>query len=390
MSLFDRLFPGRGTAAEAKRAESRGDLARAIELWIEARAPEEAARLMILRGDTEIDPRLRLQHYAQAAMTATDGSALHKQARTKKASLRLALAEGAPVSATTRRDLLEAAKELEELGDAARAAEAYALLKDTEGQARALVQGGQVEALEALLATEQHKTDEERRLQQAHEEIAALVLSGRRREALATAERLATRRPLDLSSRKPLESLRARRLAGGVCHLLVCQRPLHLSLDEELVIGREGSLVVHSAALSRRHLSIARRGGAILVSDLGSRNGTLLRGMRISSTIPLGEGLELMLGGEVPVMITKADVGVEVQVAGETVLASFGPYPLGIESWRLERAIDGWVELVSDRRAPAYGGEIALAERTTLLLGDRVAKSRGGETVFEVLYDAPT
>jgi hypothetical protein len=380
MSLFDRLFPGRGTAAEAKRAESRGDLAHAIELCVEAREPEEAARLMILRGDSETDPRLRLQFYAQAATTATLGTPFQRQARAKRASLRLALATDAPVSATTRRDLLEAAKELEELGETDRAAEAYALLHDTEGQARALVQGGQVEELETLLASEQSKADEDRRRHQAHAEVETLILTGRRREALAQAELLGA------SARERIDLLRSRRVAGGICRLLVLAQPITLLLDDEVVIGRtEGSLVVRSAALSRKHLAIAKKGGVAVVRDLGSRNGTLLRGMRIAGALPVGEGLELQLGGEVDMKMSPVLNGLEVRMGGERYLAPLGPFHLGIESWRVERASDGWVELVTEAGAPAYRADMALAARTTLLVGDRFAQARGGEVVLEIV-----
>ena len=72
--MFDRLLKsisGKGrAAAAARKAEARGELAKAAELFVEADEPEEAARVMVLRGDAETDPRLRLQHYTQAAATA--------------------------------------------------------------------------------------------------------------------------------------------------------------------------------------------------------------------------------------------------------------------------------------------------------------------------------
>jgi hypothetical protein len=388
MRLFERLFPARGTAAEARKAELRGELVRAIELWSEADEPGQAARVMILRGDSETDARLRLQHYTQAAATAPEGSPVQREARTKRASLRLAFAGDAPVSATTRRELLEAAKELEELGEADRAAEAYALLKDTEGQARALVQGGHVEQLETLLTAEQSRTDEERRRSAAYAEVETLTSTGRRREALAAAERLAMGAASDASARERVSSLRARRVTG-LCRLLVSGRPLSVVMDEEVVIGRsEGALVVRSAALSRRHLSIARRAHEFVVQDLGSRNGTLLRGMRIAGALPVGDGLELMLGGEVRLVVKPAQGQpdlLDIEVGGEQLLASFGNLHLGISEWRLERASDGWVELVTPEGAHPYAGDLSMASRTTLLVGDRIAVKRGGEAALEVL-----
>jgi hypothetical protein len=389
MSLLDRLFPSRGAVAEARKAELRGDLVRAIELWSEADDPGQVARVMLLRGDSETDARLRLQHYVQAATTAPDGSDIQRQARVKRASLRLALATDASVSATTRRELIEAAKEFEELGEADRAAEAYGLLKDTEGQARALVQGGQVEQLETLLATEQDKTDEERHRAKAHAEVETLLSTGRRREALAAAERLAMEGSGDASARERVQSLRSRRLGAGVCRLLISGRPLHLLMGEEVVLGRaEGSLLIRSVALSRRHLAIVRGEGAFQVRDLETRNGTLLRGMRMVGPMPVGDGLELMLGGQVRVVLSPSSTppdALDIQVGGERYLAPLGPLRLGVVGWRLERASDGWIELVTDEATPPYVNDLVMVSRTTLLVGDRIAPSRGGQAALEVL-----
>jgi hypothetical protein len=388
MGLFDRLLRRRGALSDARRAELRGDLPGAAELWAEAGRLDEVARIMLLRGDAEPDPRQRLQHYTQAVATAPARSRVAKQARVKRASLTIALAGDGTVSAATRKDLLEAAKDLEDLGEADRAAEAYALVRDTEGEARALVQAGQVERLETLLTAEQSKTSGERLRSQAHGEIETLTMTGRRREALAAAERLTQGAIVDPSARERIHGLRARR-AAGLCRVILSGRPLNLILDDVLVVGRtEGSLVVSSAALSRKHLEIVRSGGVVVVRDLGSRNGTLLRGMRIAGALPVGEGLSLLLGGEM-----KLEVGpspsmkdaLDVEVGGQRYVASLGPARLGVGSWRLERADDEWIELVTEDTPQAFLGDMAMSSRTTLLVGDRMSASRGGPTVLEVL-----
>src|SRR4051812_32931483 len=72
--LWRKLFGARGVLAEARRSEARGELARATELYVEANAPLEACRLVMLRAEAEVDPRARLALYVQAAFIAPDGS----------------------------------------------------------------------------------------------------------------------------------------------------------------------------------------------------------------------------------------------------------------------------------------------------------------------------
>jgi hypothetical protein len=374
MGLFNHLFGGRP---------------RAVELWAEADRPEEAARLMILRGDAEPDARQRLVHYAQAALMAPSGSEFGRSARVKKASLTLLLASDAPVSAVARRDLLDAAKELEAAGEDEKAADAYRLVRDIEGEARALTQAGNVDKLETLLSAEHQKGQEERRRHHVHGEIESLVACGKRREALSVAERLAQTAPIDLAASELAQALRARRLLGPLFRIVLFGKPIHVVLGDEVVLGRtEGALTIPSHAMSRRHVAIARVDGKVVLRDLASRNGTRLRGMRIAEGVPVGDGLEVALGGEVSLGVTPSEVwvgAVDIHVGGETYVAPLGSARLGIGEWRLESAADPWIELVTEDRPPAYQGALALSARTTLLAGDALSVTRGGETALEIV-----
>ncbi len=53
-------------------------------------------------------------------------------------------------------------------------------------------------------------------------------------------------------------------------------------LGEELIIGRAGNLAIPDARVSRRHARIYRRGGAYLIEDLGSSNGTYVNEVKLS------------------------------------------------------------------------------------------------------------
>jgi hypothetical protein len=144
--------------------------------------------------------------------------------------------------------------------------------------------------------------------------------------------------------------------------------------------------------VSRQHLTIARRGEDVVVRDLGTRNGTLLRGLALAGEVRVGEGLELRLGKEVPLVVRPTDElpgAVALELAGARYVAPLGPARLGVGAWRLERGVDGWIELATDDDPPAFAGALRLAARVTLISGDRVARERGGEPVFEVRDGAP-
>jgi len=394
LDRFMRVF-GEGRLADAaRRAELKGDLARAIELWGEAERPDEAARVMVLRGDAEVAPSARMQHYIQAATTAPDGSPVKRDAQKKRALLTVRLAEGGALSAAARHDVLAAAKDLEDLGEPARAAEAYRVAGDHEGEARALAQAGEVDHLEHLLATEQHRERTARRRQESFADIAMMVACGRRREALVTADALAKNGDDRLAIGRA-DAIRARKVDGTIVRVRLAGKPMAIVLGDDVTIGRtEGSLLIPSHAVSRRHVRIAREGDAVVVSDLGSRNGTRIRGIPISGSIPVGDGVDLSLGKDVSLRVAPADElpgAIAIDTGGRRFIAPLGKAALAPFGWRLERtghagsAIDpAWVELVSDVGS-AFLGDVAVVERTTLLVGDAIASQRGGPAVLEIV-----
>jgi hypothetical protein len=390
--LFDRFSgKGRDAAVAARRAELEGDLATAARHWAEAGRAEDAARVTLLRGDAETDGGKRLQHYVQAVALAPEGSEVRTAARRKRALLAVAIARGGAMTATARLDLAFAAQELEALGASTDAAEAYALAGDAEGEARALVQAGEIERLEDVLDREERKARGERQRHAAHGEVQRLLSSGRRREALARAEAWVAGAPEDATAADELKSLHARRVTGPSVTVDLRGARLPLLLGDEVIVGRtEGTILVASHAVSRRHLSIARVDGAVVVRDLGSRNGTELRGMRIAGALPVvpADGLELKLGGEVPVRIgASTDLAcpaVTIEVAGTRYVAPLGAALLGVGAWRLETSADGWLELVTDDAPIAYLGASRLEPRVSLLSGDAIASAAGEPSVLRV------
>lgn len=93
-------------------------------------------------------------------------------------------------------------------------------------------------------------------------------------------------------------------------HLFWNRRTLPL-VEGENVIGRDESCEarVEAAGVSRRHARVVAQDGRFTLEDLGSKNGTHLRGARLVSPVPLQDGDEFRLGqtpvvfrirGEVP------------------------------------------------------------------------------------------
>ena len=66
----------------------------------------------------------------------------------------------------------------------------------------------------------------------------------------------------------------------------------------ENVLGREpvAAVFIDDATVSRHHARILVAGGRACLEDLGSKNGTWLRGLRIAGSEPLADGDDLRIG----------------------------------------------------------------------------------------------
>ncbi len=378
----------------ARAAELRGELSLAATLLAEAGYRDEAARVIILRGDAEADAPARLRHYAHAAAIAPPGSRLRGEARRKHSLTVVRMASLAPLTTASRYDLARAAEELEAMQDFAGAAEAYAQAGDSEGQARMLERGGDIDGLEALLDRERARERDAAVVRGTRSAFALLVASGQRREAVDMA-----RTSGDPGVRQQGRDLERRRLARSILHAVLRGQGIVLALGDEVLIGRarEASeptptaraaiVTVLSPVVSRSHLAVRRRHGTIVVQDVGSSHGTFLGETRLTGEAPVGAGIGLRLGREAGVIVRPTEVvtgAVAIEAAGVSVVAALGPARLGIGRWRLERAEDGWVELVTDDDPPAFAGSLQLAARITLVAGDAIASERGGACVLEI------
>ncbi len=96
----------------------------------------------------------------------------------------------------------------------------------------------------------------------------------------------------------PDEPPPAQASAGRLAYRLLFEdREISLRPGENL-LGRvdEGVVWIDSPSVSRRHARICVEGGQAMLEDLGSKNGTFLRGRQISAPVPLADGDEIRLG----------------------------------------------------------------------------------------------
>ena len=71
-----------------------------------------------------------------------------------------------------------------------------------------------------------------------------------------------------------------------------------MRVGEELTIGRSPSadLQLHGDGVSRMHARLRKVDGRVHVEDLGSRNGTLVNGLRVTEPRALSDGDQIQVG----------------------------------------------------------------------------------------------
>ena len=82
-----------------------------------------------------------------------------------------------------------------------------------------------------------------------------------------------------------------------VCRLVLERREIELA-EGENVVGRDRGVAVwiDDVAVSRHHARIVVGAGRATIEDLGSKNGTLVRGERIAGRVPLSDGDTIVVG----------------------------------------------------------------------------------------------
>jgi hypothetical protein len=391
---MDRLRGKHRKAERARQTELSGDLAAAVELYLAAELPDDAARVLLLRVDAERDPERRLALAAQAARIG-EGTPHGDRAHKRKALLSFGLLK-ASAGAAMQGELLEVAAELERAGEWRAAAEAFALAGDTDAEIRVLKDAGDIGGLETRLRETSDRARKERDRGMLLRRIADLDSIAERREALRIANEwlVAVRTkgeapgPEDELVSVEIDRIERRLLRGPSVMLEIGGTLRRCVLGSEVTVGRaRADIVVHSSAVSRQHLKLCRRDGVAQIVDLSTRNGTLLAGARVSGTLDLRGEIELELAGQVRCRLRAEDgEPAVVEIAGETYVVPLGPLRVG--HFEIVDAHDGDQNYVILRtppgREPPHMAGYRLAQRIELCVGDRIHEVRDGPLILSV------
>ena len=100
------------------------------------------------------------------------------------------------------------------------------------------------------------------------------------------------------------------------------ERAERLSLQRPVVVGREADadVQIHSPRVSRAHCRLQIEGDAVKLTDLGSSNGTWVRGQEVSQVL-LQEGDSCYLGGQ-DVQVTVVPVEADASLLADPPIVS--------------------------------------------------------------------
>ena len=391
MGIIDRfrgVGPGGYRARSAERLELAGDLEGAARTFLDAEMFDDAARVLLLRADAEVLVDKRMAFCQKAASIARDKQ-IAKTALARKARLRFDIVKERQ-GALLKSEMLLAGKELEEADENEVAAEAYALAGDEEGEVRALTAAGLIDRLEEKLRISQASAKSDNDVALAQKRVVDLDRVGERRAALALAKTTRDQGTADDRVETAARSIRAKLCRGPICELKIRGVVRRYALGKGVTIGRgEATIVAQSTALSRVHLRIGRTADGVTIEDCATRNGTFLAGARLSRPIPVGEGVSLRLGGEIPCTVRPAEAGaVQVDIGGRAYFAPLGP--LSLEGREIDLDGDGFnddsfVVFRTTPALPAFLGEYQLGPIVELAAHDAPSTARGGPPLFTVL-----
>lgn len=119
---------------------------------------------------------------------------------------------------------------------------------------------------------------------------------------LAPVERVGGPAPAQVPAARPASPQVPSSMGVHTCGLCWGEQEIPLSEGENIIGRTSGALVrISSSRVSRRHARIVVTGGRAVLEDLGSKNGTYVRGRKIHRPVDLSDGDEICFGRDVVV-----------------------------------------------------------------------------------------
>ncbi len=375
MSFLKELFDGR--LRRARALESKGELRAAAGLYAEAGMPLEAARALMHEAERAGSIEERVAGWLDALrVLPADAGDLRKEAEVKLGRTLLADAKAHGAAGVLERErLADGAERLARHGAFTDAADAYEILGRTDDLARCLEAGGEIERLEAVLGKSNRDDAASAKIRRLVSEAELASELGDRDSARTALREAVTLAPDDADLLRMLRELEAKWIGGR----RVCLRygDVRLTVVGRLpvTLGRaDADVIVRGGSVSRSHCTLRLEDGALVLEDLGSRNGTLVAGIPIGGAMKVEGALEVGLGDTATVRVTPHEESAELEVLrgldrGERTL-------VGRDRLRLPR-LAAAIVFEGDRTLlePLEGRSIKLGARTIharvdLLLGD--------------------
>lgn len=374
VGFFKRLFSADYRAAQS--AEAAGDLDLAAERYALAGQNDDAVRVHMARAERAASRNQEIEALRDALHWAPPESEWRKKVCRALGEALLAKAKAEGVATERDRDRVrEAAGLLEQAGEFKTAGEAYESIEEDSLAARAFRSGGLVDKMEFALSKEESRSQKERDQREAYADYELAINGGDRDAAVSALRRCVDAADNKSEYRRLLDDLESRLISGGKAVLSVRRgENITVFAGHRLLLGRDPlcDLVLRSGGVSRRHAEIliadSKAEGKFVLRDAGSRNGTLLGGMRITGSVPLsGEG-SFALGDECTVhfsaageLVLRIDGGLD---QGTLLVAGEDNEPIALED-------QAGIELTVFFRD---GRPIVIQPAETLYLnGDRIA-----------------
>ena len=155
--------------------------------------------------------------------------------------------------------------------------------------------------------------------------------------------------------------------------------PLRMPVE---TIGREGSLKLASATVSRSHVRVWTADGRVLIEDAGSVNGTFVNGKRLTTQLPLADGDHVQFGDVQAVF--QAGAGSEPGPSpADPAPDGSCPHPASTKTTRYlcaaahldrrfrEDVLDATIRQTHRAIAPCYGVDLSVVARHAVLASRR-------------------